>query len=222
MNTNNRGLFITVEGIEGAGKSAVMQFMKNYLQQHDIDCVTTREFGGTEIAEAIRQVLLNYHYQEKMCQDTEILLAFASRAQHLANLIVPTIEQGKWVLCDRFTDSTYAYQGYGRGASRERIATIEEWTQHGIKPNYTLLLDVDTSIGFERLQTRNNGLDRIESEELQFFRRVREGYLDLAAQEPQRFQIIDAARTQEEVLIQLEKILGKIVADFKNRVNEQH
>jgi dTMP kinase len=206
------GLFITVEGVEGAGKSTVMQFMKNYLQERNIQCLTTREFGGTEIAEAIRKVLLEYHYQETMCQETEILLAFASRAQHLANLILPNLQKGTWVLCDRFTDSTYAYQGFGRGAAYERIKIIEDWVQRGLKPDYTFLLDLDAATGLARLKKRSAGLDRIESEEVQFFQRVRNGYLKMAAQEPHRYRVINAVLKPEEVLAQLEQHLAQIVS----------
>lgn len=209
------GLFITIEGVEGAGKSTVIQFIQNYLAAHHINCVTTREFGGTEIAEEIRHVLLDKHYVEKMSQNTEVLLAFAARAQHLAELILPTLKRGKWVLCDRFTDSTYAYQGYGRGVPLVRLATIEEWVQHGLKPDYTLLLDITPEAGLARLRERQNGFDRIESEEISFFERVRAGYLEIAAQEPQRYRIIDAGRNKEEVLAQLEQSLAEIVTKFK-------
>jgi dTMP kinase len=211
-----RGLFITVEGIEGAGKSTIIQFLRDYLQQRNVDCVTTREFGGTEVAEAVRELLLDRHYEtEKMCQDTEILLAFAGRAQHLVGLIRPALQQGKWVLCDRFTDSTYAYQSYGRGATVERVAVIEQWVQQGLKPDYTILLDVDVAVGMTRLheRKRNQGvnLDRIESEGVWFFQRIRDGYLAMAAQEPQRFRVINASQSKEEVLMQLEQIFSEIV-----------
>ena len=213
MDAKKRGLFITVEGVEGAGKSTVMQFMKRYLQEHGIDCITTREFGGTEIAEAIRHLLLNQHYAEQMCQDTEVLLAFAARAQHLTALILPTINQGVWVLCDRFTDSTYAYQGYGRGVPLERLAVLEEWVQRGVKPDYTFLLDVDVVAGLERLRERqNNFLDRIESEETAFFERVRAGYLEMAARDAQRFRVINGGQSKDDVLTNLESSLKKIVA----------
>lgn len=207
-----RGCFITVEGIEGAGKSTVMQFIKEYLSAHKIECVVTREFGGTEIAEKIRHVLLNQIHKEKMCSDTEILLAFAQRAQHLARLILPSLEDGKWVLCDRFTDSTYAYQGSGRGVALDRIAVIEEWVQRGLQPDYTLLLDLDVELGLHRVKHRQEGLDRIESEELYFFEKVRQGYLERAQQYPERFRVIDASLPQPQVLISLERILIEILA----------
>lgn len=212
-----RGLFITVEGVEGAGKSTVMHFMRDYLQTRAIPCITTREFGGTEIAEAIRHVLLDKHYEEKMSQDTEVLLAFAARAQHLAGLILPMLAQGTWVLCDRFTDSTYAYQGYGRGVPLERLRVIEEWVQRSVKPDYTLLLDIDIATGFARLRRRQNNLDRIESEAMQFFERVRAGYLALAARDSKRFCIIDAGQNENDVLVQLEQNIAVIVDKFKRR-----
>jgi dTMP kinase len=211
-----RGCFITIEGIEGAGKSTVVQFIKDYLSAHKIECVLTREFGGTEIAEKIRHILLNQVHQEKMCSDTEILLAFAQRAQHLARLILPSLEAGKWVLCDRFTDSTYAYQGSGRGVPLERIAIIEEWVQCGLQPDYTLLLDLDVGLGLHRVKKRQVGLDRIESEELHFFERVRQGYLERAKQYPKRFRVIDAALPQEQVLAKLEQVLAEILATCKS------
>lgn len=209
-----QGYFITVEGIEGAGKSTVMQFIKEYLSVCGIECVLTREFGGTEIAEKIRHILLNQIHQEKMCSDTEILLAFAQRAQHLARLILPSLAAGKWVLCDRFTDSTYAYQGGGRGVSWERIAIIEEWVQRGVQPDYTLLLDLDVELGLHRVKRRQMGLDRIESEELDFFEKVRQGYLERAQQNPKRFRVIDASLPQAQVLANLKQVLAEILAEY--------
>ena len=206
-----QGCFITIEGIEGAGKSTVMQFIKDYLVARNIECVVTREFGGTEIAEKIRHILLNQIHQEKMCFDTEILLAFAQRAQHLERLILPSLQAGKWVLCDRFTDSTYAYQGGGRGVPLERIAIIEEWVQHGLQPDYTLLLDLDVELALHRVKRRQEGLDRIESEELHFFEKVRQGYLERAQQNPQRFRVFDASLSQAQVLANLEQVLAKIL-----------
>lgn len=210
--TKKHGVFITVEGIEGAGKSTVMQFMLQYLQNHGVNCIPTREFGGTEIAEAIRKVLLNYHYEETMCQETEILLAFASRAQHVKSLIQPTLQQGTWVLCDRFTDSSYAYQGYGRGVSYDRIKTIADWVLQGFKPDYTFLLDLDVATGFKRLKQRSANLDRIESEEQTFFQDVRTGFLEMAKKEPHRYIIIDAEPEQTTVLQAIQKHLDTILS----------
>jgi len=209
---NKRGLFITFEGVEGAGKSTVIRHAVEYLKTLNIPNLLTREFGGTEIAEKIREVLLNHHYAEKMCPKTEVLLAFAARAQHLENLILPNLEKGTWVLCDRFTDATYAYQGAGRGMGAERIEIIENWVQGEVRPDYTILLDLDASLGLDRVKSTRK-LDRIEVEKIEFFQRVREGYLARARKEPGRFRIIDASRSPEEVRSELEKMLGKIVND---------
>lgn len=209
-----RGYFITLEGVEGAGKSTVIQFAVEYLRQHKIDLVVTREFGGTEIAEKIREILLGHH-NEIMTPDAELLLAFAARAQHLANRILPALEGGKWVLCDRFTDSSYAYQGAGRGIAKDRIEILENFVQGNLRPDFTLLLDIPPEIGFERIKNQKN-LDRIESEEMQFFWRVRNGYLQRANQEKQRFRIVDASVAQDKVIEQLQVILSEIISKFNN------
>jgi dTMP kinase len=208
LNPNKPGYFITIEGMEGAGKSSVVRFIEKYLIEKGIAFVSTREFGGTEIAEKIRKVLLDHH-GEIMCHDTEILLAFAARAQHLANLIIPSLEQGKWVICDRFTDATYAYQGAGRGVPVERIASIETWVQGDLRPDFTLLLDLDAEIGLERVK-KARALDRIEAEKIDFFRRVRDCYLNLAKQYPQRYRIIDASCSLEKVAAAATRILDDI------------
>jgi len=203
-----RGLFITIEGIEGAGKSTVIAFIADFLRARKIVFVTTREFGGTEIAEKIRHVILSHH-DEIMFDDTELLLAFAARAQHLSTLIIPSLDSGKWVLCDRFTDSSYAYQGGGRGIPQEKIAIIENWVQADLRPDFTILLDIDPVVSFARIKTKT--LDRIEIEKKQFFQKVRECYLERAKKEPKRFRIVDANKNQDEVLMQLEKILTEII-----------
>ena len=208
---SKRGLFITIEGIEGAGKSTVIAFIADFLRKHEIDFVTTREFGGTEIAEKIRHVILSHH-DEIMCDDTELLLAFAARAQHLSALITPALTSGKWVLCDRFTDSSYAYQGGGRGIPEERISVIENWVQGDLRPDFTILLDIDPEVSFARIKTKT--LDRIEVEKKYFFQKVRECYLKRAKREPKRFRIVDANENQEGVLKQLEKILTEIVKSY--------
>ena len=189
---NATGYFITVEGIEGAGKSTAIQFVHSLLLQAQIPHEITREPGGTEIAEKIREVLLQ-HYQEFMLADTELLLMFASRAQHLGQLIQPALAQGKWVLCDRFTDASFAYQGGGRGIAWERIEQLESWVQRSLRPDYILLLDVTAEIGLERIQKRS-AQDRIEKERVQFFERVRDAYLARAQKDPLRYKIIDAGQ----------------------------
>jgi len=208
-----RGYFITVEGCEGAGKSTVMKFIEDYLKTHDISLLVTREPGGTEIAEDIRKILLPLasHYHEKMCPITELLLYFASRAQHLARSIVPALERGEWVLCDRFTDSSYAYQGIGRGIPDATVAQLEKIVHGDLQPDFTLLLDLDPKIGLERIHKSGRGLDRIEVENLDFFQRVRESYLKRAKNAPQRFRIIDASKTPVEVEGQLKKILDDVL-----------
>jgi len=199
------GYFITIEGVEGAGKSTVLRGIVAGLEKQKIDFIVTREFGGTEIAEKIRHILLGHH-QEKMCVDTEILLAFAARAQHLKNLILPALREGKWVLCDRFTDATYAYQGAGRGEAQERIATIENWVQGELRPDLTLLLDLDAQIGLERIK-KTRSLDRIEVETLDFFKRVRQGYLEIAKREPWRYRILDANKPVIETISEAVNLL---------------
>ncbi|MFA6409340.1 MAG: dTMP kinase [Gammaproteobacteria bacterium] len=210
IKSSKRGLFITFEGVEGAGKSTVIRSAAEYLKTRNIPCILTREFGGTEIAEKIREVLLNHHYAEKMSPSTEVLLAFAARAQHLENLILPNLAKGTWVLCDRFTDATYAYQGAGRGVNAKQIEIIENWVQGEIRPDYTILLDLDASLGLERVKSTRK-LDRIEVEKIEFFERVRENYLARAKKEPGRFGVLDASRSPEEVRSELEKMLGKII-----------
>lgn len=204
-----RGYFITLEGIEGAGKSTVLQFIADFLRQKDIEVVITREPGGTEIAEKIRTILLSHHH-EVMHHDTEMLLYFAGRAQHLHKVILPALEEGKWVLCDRFTDATYAYQGGGRGISMERIAILEEWVQKKIRPDVTFLLDVDVEVGMQRIK-KDRTLDRFEVEANSFFERIRKCYLEMAAKEPKRYQVIDANKPPESVIKQIEAVLCKLV-----------
>lgn len=197
----SQGRFITVEGIEGAGKSTAMQFIAQYLRAKNIPLVVTREPGGTLIAEDIRQLLLTPH-EEAMAIDTELLLMFASRAQHIANVIRPALTKGQWVLCDRFTDASYAYQGGGRGIAAERIAALEAWVQGELQPNLTLLLDLPAEIGLMRIKDRKTQ-DRIEREQHVFFARVRQAYLARAQHFPQRFKIINAAEDLPQVQAQL-------------------
>ena len=206
-----KGLFVTLEGIEGAGKTTAADFITKYLAKANIDYILTREPGGTEIAEKIRQVLLNHH-QEKMHPDTEMLLYFASRAQHLHRVIIPALEEEKWVICDRFTDATYAYQGGGRGLSQEKISVLEGWVQGDLRPDYTLLLDVTAKKGFGRIK-KDRELDRLEIEQEQFYENVRTCYLDRVQKEPGRFRIVDADKSIEEVYKQIENILQQIISD---------
>ncbi len=201
MQTKKTGLFITVEGGEGVGKSSNIQFMQSILQEQGIDVVVTREPGGTPLAEEIREVLLKPR-GEKVISETELLLMFAARAQHLYQKILPALEQGKWVISDRFTDATYAYQSGGRGVSAEKVAILENFVQGDLRPDITFLFDAPIEVGMARAQKRG-ALDRFEEEALGFFNRVRNTYLERAKQEPSRFQIIDASQSLECVQAEL-------------------
>lgn len=200
-----RGRFITLEGSEGSGKSTNLAYIHQKLRQSGIDVVLTREPGGTPLAEQIRALLLD-HQQAPMCSDTELLLMFAARAQHLQELILPALESGKWVLCDRFTDATYAYQGAGRGISEERIAVLEQWVQGGLRPDLTFFLDLPVAQGLARAGERSTP-DRFEREQIDFFERVRQGYLAQAEHDPKRYRVVDASVPLEQVQVQLESYL---------------
>lgn len=194
--------FVTVEGGEGAGKTTVLRALVEALQADGSEVVVTREPGGTPLAEQIRDLLLS-HAHEVPAPQTELLLMFAARAQHVAHTIAPALERGAWVLSDRFTDSSYAYQGGGRGLPAELIQSLERDVV-GIAPGLTLLLDLAVGQGRERTRGRDllaggNGPDRIESEHDAFFERVRAAYRARAAAEPQRFRVIDASRPADEV-----------------------
>ncbi len=200
-----QGFFITVEGGEGAGKSTMLAFMRDWLAQAGRDVVVTREPGGTPLGERVRDILL--HARElHMTAETETLLMFAARAEHLERVIRPALDAGKTVLCDRFTDATYAYQGGGRGLSIERIAQLEAWVQGALRPNLTLLLDVPVDVGLKRANQRSEP-DRFEREQQEFFERVRATYLERARREPQRLRVIDASRTPAEVQHQITSVL---------------
>ncbi len=192
-----RGRFITVEGIEGAGKSTQMDAARDFLDANGIGVVVTREPGGTPLGEAVRGVLLDPGYRG-MDPDTELLLMFAARAQHIHQVIRPALDAGRWVLSDRFTDATFAYQGGGRGIPAERIAALEDWVQGDLRPDLTLLLDLPVEAGMARIVDRGRP-DRFEREERDFFQRIRDNYLERAAAEPQRFRRIDAGATLDEV-----------------------
>ncbi|KAF0802163.1 dTMP kinase [Alcanivorax xiamenensis] len=191
------GRFITLEGGEGAGKSINLEWVAERLRQRGKTVRVTREPGGTELAERIRQVLLAPS-EEPMADTTELLLVFAARAQHLDALIRPALARGEWVLCDRFMDATWAYQGAGRGLDLAAIATLERLVLAGVAPDYTLLFDVPVDVGLARAGKRGE-LDRIEQESRDFFQRVRDCYLQRARNEPDRFVQVDATRPLEQV-----------------------
>ncbi|MFR0688164.1 dTMP kinase [Enterobacterales bacterium AE_CKDN230030158-1A_HGKHYDSX7] len=199
------GLFITLEGPEGAGKSTNREYLAERLRERGIEVQLTREPGGTPLAERIRELLLDPS-DEKMAVDTELLLVFAARAQHIAEVIRPALARGAVVLCDRFTDATYAYQGGGRGLPVERIAQLESFVQGGLRPDLTLVFDLPVEIGLSRAAARGR-LDRFEQEGRAFFEAVRNTYLDRARAEPARYHILDAAQSLAEVQRDLDGLL---------------
>ena len=200
------GRFITIEGGEGAGKSTAQTFLADKLTALGMSVLQTREPGGTPLAEAIRRNLLSVD-EEAPVEMAELLLVFAARAQHLAKVIEPALEQGKWVLCDRFTDATYAYQGTGRGLSAELIGKLEALVQGDRRPDTVILLDMPPQIGLGRARARG-ALDRFEQEEQAFFERVRQGYLERAAAFPDRYVVVDATQELSEVQRSLEGVMA--------------
>ena len=208
-NAVQQGLFITVEGTEGVGKSTNMAFIESWLRKAGKELVITREPGGTELGEKLRAVLLDAK-EQSMFDDTELLLMFAARAQHLQEVILPALDAGKWVLCDRFTDSTYAYQGGGRGIDKSRIAQLEQWVQGDRRPDMTLILDLPIDVGLERAGKRSDP-DRFELEKHDFFNKVRDAFLARAAANPQRYAVIDASPAIEEVQQSIQTVLEKMV-----------
>ena len=197
------GKFITLEGIDGAGKSTHLEWLRETLEQRGHEVVVTREPGGTPLGETLRGLLLNHH----MHLETEALLMFASRREHLAEVIVPALQQGKWVISDRFTDASFAYQGGGRGIDEGRLRILEEWVQQGLQPDITLLFDVPLEVARQRLSA-NAALDRFEQEQQDFFQRVREAYLRRAAQFPARIRVIDSARPLQVIRAELETLIA--------------
>ena len=207
-----KGLFVTLEGPEGAGKSTNREYLAERLRACGVDVVLTREPGGTPLAERIRELLLT-PADEPMAVDTELLLVFAARAQHLAHVIRPALERGAVVLCDRFTDATYAYQGGGRGLSIERIAQLEVFVQGELRPDLTLIFDLPVEVGLARAAARGR-LDRFEQEGLRFFESVRRAYLERAKAAPSRYRIIDAGQplnvVQQDVQALIPDLMGRL------------
>ncbi len=208
------GRFITFEGIEGVGKTTQIAAARDHLVARGVRVVQSREPGGTPVAEAIRELLLDPRHAA-MAPESELLLVFAARAQHLAQKIRPALASGEWVLCDRFTDATYAYQGGGRGIDSGRIHAIEQWVQAGFGPDLTLLLDAPVALGMARAKARGGG-DRFESEREAFFTRVRAAYLARARAEPQRFEVLDASRPQAEVSRGVCAALNRLLDDVED------
>ena len=200
------GRFITIEGGEGAGKSTAQRYLAEKLTAQGVSVVQTREPGGTPLAEAIRRNLLSLD-EEAPVEMAELLLVFAARAQHLSKVIEPALNQGQWVLCDRFTDATYAYQGAGRGLSAKHIGKLEALVQGDRRPDTVILLDMPPEIGLARARARG-ALDRFEQEKHAFFERVRQGYLRRAAEFPNRYVIVDAAQERTRVQKSLEAVMA--------------
>jgi dTMP kinase len=198
-------LFITVEGIEGAGKSSNIAFTESLLRSHGHDVLLTREPGGTPLGEELRELLLG-HRHDGMHDLTELLLMFAARAEHLHGKILPALESGKWVICDRFTDATYAYQGGGRQLDTSAIVTLENLVQGSTRPDLTLLLDLPVETGLARAAKRSEP-DRFERQKLEFFQRVRQAYLEIARQQPARVKVVDASLELDQVQQQISDIL---------------
>jgi len=213
---NKNGLFITIEGVEGVGKSTNIETIKQFLAGRGIEFIVTREPGGTLWSEQIRNLLLQVNDDEDLMGLSELLLIFAARAQHLDRLIRPALAAGKWVICDRFTDATYAYQGAGRGLDRSKIAELETLVQEELRPDLTIILDLDPQIGLQRAKNRA-ALDRFEREKLEFFEKVRQAYLDIASAEQERCIVVDASQDLEavssELLIRLEEKLSLLQKD---------
>lgn len=203
------GLFITLEGPEGAGKSTNREYLAERLREQGIGVLLTREPGGTPLAERIRELLLDPS-DEPMAADTELLLVFAARAQHLQQVIRPALAKGSVVLCDRFTDATYAYQGGGRGLSIERIAQLEQFVQGELRPDLTLIFDLPVEIGLARAAARGR-LDRFEQEGRGFFEAVRQAYLQRAKQAPQRYRVLDAGQTLAQVQADIDVLLPSLL-----------
>ncbi|MGL4767832.1 MAG: dTMP kinase [Formosimonas sp.] len=192
----NTGIFITVEGVDGAGKTTPLNWLTERLKSAGHTITLTREPGGTPLGETLREIVLH----QKMDLETETLLMFAGRREHLAQVILPALSRGEMVISDRFTDATYAYQGGGRGVDLSKIEQLETWVQHDVQPDFTLLFDVPLDVAQQRLSQGRSALDKFEQESLDFFARVRNAYLARAAAHPQRFAVIDSSGTVEQTI----------------------
>lgn len=212
---SSRGLFITVEGGEGVGKSTNMDYLEAHLREQGVDLLVTREPGGTSLGEDIRHLLLQLR-EEPVSPMAELLLIFAARAQHINDRIKPALAAGQWVLCDRFTDATYAYQSGGRGIDAGKVRSLESLVQGPLQPDFTLLLDAPVDVGMARARDRGE-LDRFEQEQREFFDRVRATYLQLAEQSSGRYRVIDASLSLEDVQRQLLKVCGELLSCHRSR-----
>jgi len=206
---NQSGFFITFEGVEGAGKTTNIEYIAEKIKASGQELILTREPGGTTLSEAIRELLISKDLPE-MHHDTELLLMFAARAEHLQKVILPALNEGKWVLCDRFTDASYAYQGAGRGIDAKKIQLLEVMVQGSLRPDATFLFDLDANIGLSRAQSRGEA-DRFEQQHIDFFNRVRSQYLNMAESDPSRYYIIHAQHELNIVKKQIDEILNKLI-----------
>lgn len=204
-----RGKFVVIDGIDGAGKSTAINAVSELLEQRGVPFIVTREPGGTPLAEEIREVILRKR-DEPVDANTELLMMFAARSQHLKTRIIPALDEGKWVISDRFTSTTKAYQGYGRGLSLKSINMLENLVQGKIRPDMTLILDLDPEIGKQRTSLRGDE-NRLDLEEREFMQKVRQGLLAQASQEPERFGIVDATQDQESVAVDLQLLVQKMM-----------
>ncbi len=201
-----RGKFITFEGIDGAGKSSHVEWLAGFLRQKGLVTHVTREPGGTELGEKLRELLLH----SSMHLETETLLMFAARREHLAKVIEPALARGEWVVCDRFSDATYAYQGGGRGLDRAKLQQLAHWVHGHLQPDLTLLFDLPLDVARERIVLASRVLDRFEQERADFHERVRQAYLERAHSSPARIRVIDAQQSIEQIRKLLEKITSSI------------
>jgi len=199
----NTAKFITFEGVDGAGKSTHLLWFAETLRRRGLDVLVTREPGGTPLGENLREILLN----QPMHPETEVLLMFAARLEHIEQVIKPALQRGTWVVSDRFTDASFAYQGGGRGVPLSKLEQLERWVQGDLQPDLTLLFDIPVEVARQRL-SNNATLDRFEQEQESFFERVRHSYLDRCNKSPRRFARIDASQTQEKVKVKLQEILA--------------
>lgn len=206
MNASTRGRFITFEGIDGAGKSSQIEYVVGLLRARGLSVVATREPGGTPLGEKLRELLLH----EPMHLETEALLMFAARREHLAQLIEPALVRGDWVVCDRFSDATWAYQGGGRGLDRNKFAQLEQWVHGHLQPDLTLLFDLPHSVAQGRIAAQARGLDRFEQERADFHERVRDAYLERAAAAPQRMHVVDANQSPADIRKELEQTIASL------------
>jgi dTMP kinase len=208
-NNPTKGTFITFEGVEGAGKTTNISFIAEKIEQAGHKILHTREPGGTKTGEAIREILISNDLPE-MHHDTELLLMFAARAEHLQRKILPALEEGTWVLCDRFTDATYAYQGAGRGIDFQHIASLENLVQGELRPDYTFLFDLEANIGLSRAKNRGEA-DRFEQQHIDFFNKVRNQYLKMSDENPHRYRVIEAQHDLETVQKQISAMITEII-----------